>query len=89
MASKCESPPTLATREKAASPTRERQSNVVISCTVAIILCIVTGITISIPSNVILDLDMGLPVHQLTTFQQSLFAVSPCDTAYNIIIIYH
>ena len=80
IASKYESPQTLAVREKAI---RERQWSVVISCTVAIILCLTTGISISITSNVILDLEMGLPAHQLTTFQQSVFAVSPhaCPTA--------
>lgn len=60
----------------------ERLWSVPLCCIVAAILNLITGITLSIPSNVILDLAgrnsrVGLfPDRQLSTFQQSVFAVS-------------
>ena len=64
------------------SRARERQWSVLLSCVVAGMLNLIVGVTLSIPSNVILDLTRensligDSPVHQLTTFQQSIFAVS-------------
>ena len=56
--------------------TRERHWSVVLSCTVATMLQLTTGITISISSNLLLDLARGDSLHQLTLFQQSVFTVS-------------
>ena len=69
---------------------RERQWSVLLSCFVAGLLNLTVGVTLSIPSNVILDLTRensllgDSSVHQLTTFQQSIFAVS-----YAIILKYY
>ena len=63
---------------------RERQWSVLFSCVVVGMLNLTIGVTLSIPSNVILDLTSensligDSPVHQLTIFQQSIFAVSYC-----------
>ena len=55
---------------------RERHWSVVLSCTVATMLQLTTGINISISSNLLLDLARGDSLHQLTLFQQSVFTVS-------------
>jgi MFS family permease len=44
------------------------------SCTVASMLSLTIGITLAIPSNVILELARGEPLYRLTTSQQSVFA---------------
>ena len=72
-----------ATDDASDSPrARERQWCVLLSCVVAGMLNLTVGVTLSIPSNVILDLTRensligDSAIHQLTTFQQSIFAVS-------------
>ncbi|CAI8006780.1 Sugar transporter ERD6-like 4, partial [Geodia barretti] len=52
----------------------ERQWSVVLSCSVVTLLCLTSGVTIAIPSNVFLDLAQKDSPHRLTIFQQSVFA---------------
>ena len=64
----------------------ERQWSVVLSCSVVTLLCLTSGVTIAIPSNVFLDLAQKDSPHRLTIFQQSVFAVShsfPCFVCEN------
>ena len=68
------------------SQRKERQWSVVLSCLVATLLSLVTGMTASFSSNVILDLEQGeTSPHRLTVRQQSIFAVSSTTAhSYNI-----
>ena len=55
---------------------KERQWSVVLSFSVATLLSLITGMTVSFSSNLILDLEQGeASPHRLTVRQQSIFAV--------------
>ena len=61
------------------SEEKERKWSVSICCTVASIVNLLVGISLSIPSNVILDLteENGFPPdYRISSFDQSVFAVS-------------
>ena len=61
---------------------KERQWSLALSCVVATLLSLITGMTASFSSNVILDLEQGdSSPHRLTVRQQSIFAVSLQHTA--------
>lgn len=58
---------------------KDRKWSVSICCTVAALVNLLVGISLSIPSNVILDLaeENGFPPsYQISSFDQAVFAVS-------------
>ena len=63
---------------------RERRWSVVLCCAVATMLSLTSGVTLAIPSNVILDVGRGSSEQHLTTFQQSVFSVRSISSYINM-----